>query len=389
MRLAACLVKTFKENVREWKILVMSLLFGPFFIFMMYAYFGTASPRYTLLVLDLDVPGETAAGGAARTGKDLLAAWEAVRYPDGKPVFKVRTIADEDAGRRQIKNRDADLLVVIPAGFSRSLEDFRRKTVPEVIPLKNVGDETSVRFMVAAAFADYASYAFLAGAAGLETPEMVRFEGLGGGSSPNDFELYVPALLVLAVIMVMFTAAASIIKEVDKGTITRLMLSPLTTLDFLGAVSLNQVLIGTVAMGLTYVSALAVGFQSRGSILVLLVVGAVATLSVVAISMFVAAFIRTIFELLTVGVFPFFILMFFSDCMFPMPKIPLFHLAGHMFTLTDVLPTSLATKAFGRILNFGAGLGDVLFELTGILVLAAVYFAVGFWLFRRRHLRPR
>lgn len=92
---------------------------------------------------------------------------------------------------------------------------------------------------------------------------------------------------------------------------------------------------------------------------------AAATPSVVALSLLVAAFMRTIFELLTVGVFPFFILMFFSDCMFPMPKIPLLRLAGHAFNLTDILPTSLATRAFGRILNFGAGLGDILLPGAG------------------------
>jgi hypothetical protein len=51
-----------------------------------------------------------------------------------------------------------------------------------------------------------------------------------------------------------------------------------------------------------------------------------------------------------------------------------------------VLPTSLSVRAFGAILNDGAGLADVRFELAGIVVLTAVYFAVGIWLFRRRHM---
>lgn len=389
MRLLACLTKTFKENLREWKILVMSLLFGPFFVFVMFAYFGTASPRYTLLVLDRDAGDAPAGAEAARSGAALRAAWEAVRYPDGKPVFKVRPIVDEGQGRRQLKNRDADLMIVIPAGFSGALAAYKGDARVPAPVLANVGDETSVRFMVAAAFADYASYAFVAQAAGLDMPEIVRFEPLGSGRSPSDFELYVPALLVLAVIMVLFTAAASIIKEVDKETITRLTLSKLTAFDFLGAVSLNQMFIGTFGLGLTYLSAAAVGFQGRGSLLLLLAVGAVATLSIVAISLLVAGFIRTIFELLTVGVFPFFILMFFSDCMFPMPKITLFRLAGRAFQATDVLPTALATKAFGRILNFGAGLGEVAFELAAMLALTGIYFVLGLALFRRRHLRPR
>jgi ABC-2 type transport system permease protein len=389
MRLLAYLAKTFKENLREWKILVMSLLFGPFFVFVMYAYFGTASPRYTLLVLDQDARTVSAEDGAARAGDDLRAAWEAVRYPDGKPVFKVLSLEDEDEGRRRLKNRDADLMIVIPTGFSRSLAAYGKGELLSGPALAGVGDETSVRFMVAAVFADYASYGYVAKATGTKMPEISRFESLGAGRSPNDFELYVPALLVLAVIMVLFTAAASIIKEVDKETITRLTLSELTTFEFLGAISLNQVLIGTFALGLTYLSAVSVGFESRGSLALLLVVGAVSTLSVVAIGLLVAGFIRTIFELLTVGVFPFFVLMFFSDCMFPMPKIALFRLAGHAFHVTDVLPTALTTRAFGRILNFDAGFGDVAFELAGIVLLTIIYYGLGLAFFRRRHLRPR
>jgi ABC-2 type transport system permease protein len=98
---------------------------------------------------------------------------------------------------------------------------------------------------------------------------------------------------------------------------------------------------------------------------------------------------RTIFELLTVGCFPFFVLMFFSDAMVPLPKIPLFHVAGNVVNASDVLPTSLAVRALNRILNDGAGLGDVWFEMAGIALLTAAYFAAGIALFRRRHQSPR
>ena len=56
MKLSAALVKTFRENLREWKILILALLFGPFFVYAMFAYFGVAAPRYTLLVIDRDNP---------------------------------------------------------------------------------------------------------------------------------------------------------------------------------------------------------------------------------------------------------------------------------------------------------------------------------------------
>jgi len=189
--------------------------------------------------------------------------------------------------------------------------------------------------------------------------------------------------------MIMFTAAASLIKEVDKGTIVRLALSRLNPWEYLGAIGLIQVLIGTFALALTFLSALSVGYRTGGSIGLFLLVGALTTVSVVAISLIVAGWMKTIYELLTVGVFPFFVLMFFSESMFPLPKILLLNFGTQAFYANDVLPTALAVKAFNKILNFQAGLADIGFEMMAILVLTIIYFLIGLWLFRRRHLRPQ
>ncbi len=50
MRTLAYLEKTFLENLREWKILSLTLAFAPAFVFLMYAYFHAAPSSYTLLV---------------------------------------------------------------------------------------------------------------------------------------------------------------------------------------------------------------------------------------------------------------------------------------------------------------------------------------------------
>ncbi|HEX9901225.1 MAG TPA: ABC transporter permease [Acidobacteriota bacterium] len=389
MKLMAYWQKTFRENLREWKILILTLVFGPFFVYLMFAYFKAAAPAYTLLVLNEDQPAARPTGKPLEAGRELWAAWDKLTYPDGKPVFKTRAAVSLDQGRRLLKDREADLLVRIPPDFSRSLEAYGVDRSRPLAPVLNIGDESSVRFMVAASFADAVSYGYVASAVGLELPAAVSFEGAGSGRSPSDFDLYVPALMVLAVIMVMFTAAASLIKEVDKGTITRLVLSRMSTFEFLSAVSLNQMLIGTAALALSYLAAQSVGYRIHGSLMLFLAVGAFSVLSVVAISLVVAGFLRTIFELLTVGVFPFFILMFFSESMFPLPKVVFFQMAGHTFYLNDILPTSLTVRAFNKILNFEAGLKEVSFELAGILVLTVLYFALGLWVFRRRHLRSR
>lgn len=117
MRIMAYLKKTFKENIREWKISILALVFGPFFVYMMYAYFGNATINYTLLTINRD-QAVSSSTGRLSAGAGLLAQWEKAKYPDGKAMFKVKKIMDPEAGKRELKNRDADLLLVIPVDFS-------------------------------------------------------------------------------------------------------------------------------------------------------------------------------------------------------------------------------------------------------------------------------
>ena len=386
MRMLACLRKTFLENVRDWKILILTLSLTPFFVYLMYGYLRAAPSSYTLLVLNED---RAAASRDAPGAIGLVAAWTLATHPDSAPLFAVRAVDDEGEAERLVKTREADLLVVIPAGFSSQLQAFRADPSGPPPRLTNRHNPANLRSAMAMAMSDYVAFLYASAVTRAPSPIAVEARPVAPAANRSEFDLYVPALLVLAVIMVLFTAAASLIKEVDKGTMVRLALSRLTTAELLTAITIVQVVIGVAAVMLSYAAAVSVGYQSQGSWAAMLVVASLATVSVVAISVLVAAFMRTIFELLTVGCFPFFVLMFFSDAMVPLPKIPLFHVAGNVVNASDVLPTSLAVRALNRILNDGAGLGDVWFEMAGIAVLTAAYFAAGIALFRRRHQSPR
>jgi len=45
--------------------------------------------------------------------------------------------------------------------------------------------------------------------------------------------------------------------------------------------------------------------------------------------------------------------------------------------------------ALNKVLSLSAGLGTVAYELLALLVLSVLYFAVGVWVFQRRHLRAQ
>ena len=73
-RLANLLRKEMVETFRDWKMLSLTLTFAPFFVLLMYAYLGHASPIYHVAVVNGDPGMELATG--------LVQALAAVRSED-------------------------------------------------------------------------------------------------------------------------------------------------------------------------------------------------------------------------------------------------------------------------------------------------------------------
>jgi hypothetical protein len=69
------------------------------------------------------------------------------------------------------------------------------------------------------------------------------------------------------------------------------------------------------------------------------------------------------------------------------PPVNLFSIAGRSISLYDILPPTHAVVALNKILTLGAGLGEVAYELGALVILSAIYFVFGVWLFRRMHLQ--
>ncbi len=389
MRLFPLFKKALIENFRDWKILVIGITFAPFFVVLMHFYFGAAAETYRVVFVDHD-RGTTAQDGTViHLGQALISEIETFTDPDGSVVLKISREEEMTEAQKRLEEKSADLIVEVPENFSQALSEYRLGKRTETAVVRTHGDPANPKYIMAAAWSDSLAYRFAMDWTGLEAPLELETKGIAQRESMTEFDLYVPALLGLALMMLMFTAAATLIKEKDKGTIVRLRIANMTPAEWLAAMSLVQVIIGLMALGATYLTAVALGYQASGSLVAVAGVGVVSCLAIIAISVLVAAVLRTVFDLMTVGCFPFFILMFFSGGMFPLPTIPLFTLFGRSFNVNDILPTTHSIQAFAKILNQGAGLGDVVFEIGAVLVLTVVFFAAGVWLFTRRHMRAK
>ena len=377
------------ENFRDWKILIMGITFAPFFVVLMYFYFGEATETYRVIFVNHDRGAIAKDGNEFNVGQALISEIEKFKDQDGAFMLKVSREIDIDAAKERLNHKSADLIVQIPENFSQTLLEYKEGEEPAPAAVRTYGDPANPKSIMAAAWSDSLTYQFVVEWSGSQGPLSFEAESLSSTTSLTDFDLYVPGLLGLALMMLMFTAAATLIKEKDKGTIVRLRISNMTTSEWLIALGLSQIIIGMLAMGTTYLTAVALGYQTSGSMIAMTVVGILSCMAIIAISVLVAALLRTVFDLMTIGCFPFFILMFFSGGMFPIPTISLFAIGGRSFNVNDILPTTHSIAAFGKILNQRAGLSDVVFELGSIAVLTVLYFACGIWLFTRRHMQAK
>lgn len=372
MRLVSVFRKSMREQLRQWWMLALTLIIGPCFVLMYWLWFGGGSTTYSLLVINND---------AGSGGAQAIAAIQSLQYSDGQPILKITSMTDRAEAEARLKNRSAAALIIVPADFSHTVD------VSKTLPVVMVGDLTNPQYMVAGIMAVTALDEYAKTITGQPSPLQFTEEPLGASGVRTEFEMYTSGILVLSVVMLIFQAAMTVAHEVEAGTLRRLQLTRMTSFDLLGGISATQVLIGVVSVTVTILTAWACGFHSQGPLWLAILVGAVTSLSIIGVGLLVACFSRTVSEAFIIANFPLILLMFFTGAIFPIPAVPLFTLGGHTIGLFDILPPTHAVVALNKVLTLGAGLGEVAYELTAMLILSVAYFAIGVWLFKRTHLK--
>ncbi|MBN1679607.1 MAG: ABC transporter permease [Anaerolineae bacterium] len=392
MKILSVFRKSLLEQVRDVVSLVLMLITAPTFVFLYYLFCGGGSTTYDVLVLNHDT-GITVDGAVWNAGDMLvqaLSADQSIQYEDGQAMLSVKQVSDRERAEDKLKDRDGDVLVIIPDGFSSGLAGGCEPVPPVIL----VGDQTNIYYSVAAVLthtvlANFQQQLVAQRGIILEPPFQVTEEMLGDSGTRTEFETYVPGLLIFAVVMLMFPVAIMVAREVEAGTLRRLQLTRITAFDLLGGISAVQVLVGIMAVIFTFLTAMALGFESQGPLIVAIMVASVTSLSVIGVGLLVACFSKNVQQAFLIANFPLFLMMFFSGSIFPIPRGVLFSIGERKIAINDVLPPTHAVVALNKIMTLGEGLGDVLYEVSAVLLLSVLYFGTGIWLFQRLHLRQR
>ncbi len=383
MKLLSVFRKSVREQKRDLWVIGLSLAFAPLFVLIYWLMTGaTGSTSYGVLVINHDQPlGQYAAGA------EVVAALRGLTYQNGAPLLKVSEATDRAEAEIRLRNREAAALVILPENFSQTMSAYRAGDTSARADLVFSGDLTNPTYTVAAVMAMTAADNYVRTQTRADYPVNLVEIPLGASAARSEFENYVPGLLVLAVVLVVFQAAMTPARDIESGAMKRLRLTRLLAFDYLGGTTLWLALVSLLAVLLTFATAVACGFRSQGPLWLAILVSVLTSLSIIGIGLLVACFSKTVAQAFVIANFPLGFLMFLTGAAFPLPRYNLFTVFGHGFALPDLLPPTHAVIALNKIFTLGAGLGDVTFELAALTVLTLAYFGAGVWLFQRTQMR--
>jgi len=383
MKLIAIIKKSIKEQLRHFWILVLTVSMAPFFVFVYYLINEASKPDYDVVVVSQDKGIQY----QLNHGNILVESITAVARDSFGMPLTVKISDNRSEAIDRLKNRKADAVVVLPENFSEQLQNLSKSDDSKPIHIEFIGDLTNVNYMVSAIFTHEILNEYVFQVIQRINPVKISETGLGLSGKSDDFDLWVPGLLILSVIMLMFSATIAIVNEVENKTIIRLKLSKVSSFELLAGISFVQVVVGLITVCLTLMVAVSLGFDASGSFFMLTFIAILTSISIIAFSLIVAAITKSANEVLVVANFPLFLFMFFTGAAFPMQGKAIFSIAGYPITLQGLMSPTHAVSALKKVMILELGLKDIVPELMALIFLTLVYLIIGAMAFQRRHMR--
>jgi ABC-2 type transport system permease protein len=386
MKLWRVFIKTIKEQARSSWDLILCISLAPVFIVMYWVFLGSGSalPLDVVIVNHDYVNNIAQSGGQALTQRLIN-----LKHTDGTAVFRVKLMDDRTQAENMIKDRQVLAGVVIPAGFTPELQKVKDTggVMSDQESVLVIGDQGHPYYAVAAVFLFSEIDNYVVEISGEAVPFNSQEQFVGNRAPRKDFDNYIPGLLIAAVTMIIFSVAIAVSREIESGSLRRLILTPLKPYELLGGISLAYVLFSLISLLLSYGVAYLLGYHPAGSLPLAIAISLLAALAAIAAGLITAGFSRTVSRAAVIANFPLLVLLFFSGSILPLPSPVLFSLGDRSIRFFDFLPTSHAVTALNKVLNMGAGPLEIVYELSALVLLTGLMFSAAVWLFRRLQMR--
>ena len=376
MKFTSILRKTLKEQLRNYGMLSLTVLAAPFFVFVYYLIEESSTPSYDLVVVSNEIREES---GMLNELMELLSNQA---LPGGN--FNIEFSDGRKEAESGLKDKKYDIAIVLPDNIMEIINERNPEKQPEI---EFIGDLSSIEYMLSAIWANEVFESFFNSKLNIREPYKLKETSLGVSGDRSNFELYVPGLIIFGIVMLMLNSAAVIVAEAEKKTILRIKMSSVSALEYLSGIGLIQLFVGLLSVVFTILTAMALGFRFEGAVIYVILISCLVTISIIAFSLIIAGFSKSVNQVLIVGNFPLFIFMFFTGAAFPMNSGEMFSIAGYSIGINGVLSPVHAVSALKKVLIMQEGIEGIVPEIICLLLLSIIYFWAGVRIFAKKHMK--
>ena len=220
MKIISVIVKSLREQVRSYWVLLLTLSMGPFFILIYFLITETSKPQYNILISNHD-KGIVIEGTMVAHGIDLENYFIRFGEVSASIPLKVAVVEDQQVATGMVKKKKADALIIINESFSYDLEKKRSDDTTAVPSVEFIGDLTDANYLITAIWANEILNEFSFSVTNTTRIITVKETALGSSAGINSFNMMVPGILKVSLIMLMFTASIAFVAEVENRTIMR------------------------------------------------------------------------------------------------------------------------------------------------------------------------
>jgi ABC-2 type transport system permease protein len=361
MRLLALANRCLKETYRDPLALGFLLGFPLVFMLLFGAIFsGDESPSFAIGVIDQD--------------NTMMSQAFVDQALPMVPALEISSYEDTDTALKDLKFGELNAYIVIPPGFGQQVAQNWQGEKADII-LNMTYDESDVMISEQLiTIINEVTRAF----ARIEMPVTVDAEPIHVENKIDYIDFIGPGIITFGLLILIPTSARTIVRDKEKGFLSRLLTTPARPLDFILGYSLSNVAI-TIAQIIIFVfGAWAMGMDIIGNLGLAFVIFFLTGLCSVGLGMVIASLSRSENQAEPLAWLFSMPLAMLSGCWFSIELMP-----SYIRMVAFAFPYAHTIEAARGILIRGVGLEAVGTDFLFLVGWAVVIFAIGVILFRR------
>jgi len=361
MRLLALAIRSLKETYRDPLALGFLLGFPLVFMLLFGSIFSSDElPNFAVGVIDED-----------NTAMSQAFVDQALPMV---PVLEISSYDDTDTALKDLKFGELNAYIVIPPGFGQQVSSNWQGAKADIV-LDMTYDESDVMISEQLiSIINEVTRAF----ARVEVPVTVTAEPIYVETEINYIDFIGPGIIVFGILIIIPTAARTMVSDKEKGMLARLLTTPAHPTDFILGYSVSLILIAAAQILIIMLAAWLFGLNIIGNPFLAFLVFLLTSICCIGIGMVVASVTRTENQaepLCWLFAMP---LAAISGCWFSIEMMP-----SYLRAVAYAFPFAHTIDAARAILIRGVGLEAVSYDIIFLAGWAVAIFAIGVLLFRR------